>query len=82
MTRPRTDRANARLDDWPAAGIATACADRLKMPRTDGILALAKGQTSIMTVENGRKRHSIPSATGIAPASPHASTTSARLKNP
>ena len=53
------------------AGITTALTDRLKMPQTEGVRSLANGQTSITTVENYRKRHSIQS-----------SATSARLKNP
>ena len=82
MTKPVVDRTNARLDCWPAAGIATARADRWKMPGIEGVLALAKGQTSIMAVENRRKRHTIQSATCICSASPHSSATRARLKKP
>ena len=82
MTGTVIEQARPRLDRWPAAGIATACADRLKKPRTPRFLATADGRTCITTARNHRKRTGIVSVTRICRASAHSTNIGARLKNP
>ena len=82
ITRPATDHTRAQFDRWPTAGIGTARPDRWKMPRTEAVPTLAKGQTQIMTAENCRKRLSMQPAACVWQANAHAPTIRARLKNP
>ena len=82
MTGPVIEQARPRPDRWPAAGIVTARADRLKTPRTPRVLATADGRTRIATAGNHRKRTGIVSVTRICRVSAHSTNIGARLKTP
>ena len=82
MTGPVIEQARPRPDRWPAAGIVTARADRLKTPRTPRVLATADGRTRIATVGNHRHRDHIASVTHFCRASAHSTTIGTRFKTP
>ena len=82
MTSPTTDRTSDRLDCWPVAGVATACVDHLKLPRTEGFPATADGQLHIGAAGNRRWRASIAPVTHVNWANDSSTSTGARLKTP
>ena len=82
MTRAVIEQPRPRLDRWLAAGIAVACPDLSKTPRTPGFPASADRQMCIAAAGNCGKRAYIVSVTRICGVSAHSSNTGAHLKNP
>ena len=82
MTGPVIEQARPRLDRWPVAGIATARAVRLKMPRSRGVPAFRADQNAPNCNRNSQKgARAEPEACRVRPH-PAYPQTRARLKTP
>ena len=81
MTRS-ADRIFAHLDRWPTAGAATACADRLKTPRTLWSRATRYRHILSATAENQQKLGNIAVISITCSTSANSTNPDASLKTP